>query len=342
MPVYKVSELSKYLGAKVLGEDIEVVGLNALPLAKENELSFVDGLKRLPQARSSRARALLAPPGFHQHLPDKTILEVTDVRVALAKISFLFRETTHPFQGISPQAIIHPSAKIEEGVTVFPYVYIGSNAYIGKDSTIYPFCYIGDFCEIGEGSILYPHVVLYPGTVIGRRCILHAGVVLGADGFGYAQERTPEGFKNIKIYHFGRTRLEDEVEVGANTTIDRATFGETTIGEGTKIDNLVQVGHNVRTGKECILVSHTAIGGSVTLGDFVMLGGQVGIAPGLTIGRGSRVAAKSGVADDVPEGAEVAGIPAIKASIWRRAVKLFEKLPELFKELKEGRDLIKR
>ncbi len=334
MKKYKLSEIASYVSGALYGIDLEVTGLNALPLARESELSFVDTLKRLDQAKKSKASALLAPEGFSKHLPEKSLIEVKDLRTALAKISFLFKEPLKYEPGISQLTYIASSAEIHPEAMIYPFVYIGEKVKINQGVIIYPFCYVGDFCEIGEGSILFPHVVLYPGTVLGKNCILHAGVVLGSDGFGYAQEPKEEGFKNLKIYHFGRARIGDEVEIGANSTIDRATFGETLIDSGTKIDNLVQIGHNVRVGKECILVSHTAIGGSALLEDYVMLGGQVGIAPQSILRKGVKVAAKSGVVGEIPAGEEVAGIPAIKASLWRKAVIIFEKLPELYKELK--------
>ncbi|MFN3920800.1 MAG: UDP-3-O-(3-hydroxymyristoyl)glucosamine N-acyltransferase [Caldimicrobium sp.] len=339
MKPFKLSELCNFVSGHLIGEDLKITGINALPLAKETEISFVDSLKRVPQAKESKAKALLTPIGFSKYLSEKSLIEVRDLRCALAKITFLFKEKI-PFKpGISPLSYISPSAQIHPNTMIYPYVYVGEGVKIEEKVIIYPFCFIGDFCEIGQGSILYPHVVLYPGSKIGKNCILHAGVVIGADGFGYAQEPLNEGFKNLKIYHFGRVRIEEEVEIGANTTIDRATFGETSINRGTKIDNLVQIGHNVRIGKECILVSHTAIGGSVVIEDYVMLAGQVGIAPQSVVRKGAKVAAKSGVVGEVPEGEEVAGIPAIKASLWRKAVVIFAKLPELYKEFK---NLIKK
>lgn len=331
----RLSEMARFLDGVLKGEDLAVSGINALELAREEELSFVDSKKRLPKAKESRARALLAPSGFSKELPEKSVLEVKDVRVALAKASFLFREEPISPQGKSSLSFIDPSAEIHPEASIYPFVYVGKGARIGKGAILYPFCFVGDFCEVGEGTILYPHVVLYPGTFVGKNCILHAGVVIGADGFGYAQEPRDKGFKNLKIYHFGRVHIGDEVEIGANSTLDRATFGKTFIGSGTKIDNLVQIGHNVRIGQECILVSHTAIGGSAVIEDFVMLAGQVGVAPGSVIRKGAKVAAKSGVHGEIPEGEEVAGIPAIKASIWRRAVVIFEKLPEIYREFKK-------
>lgn len=335
MKELKLSEIARFVGGVLKGEDLVVSGLNALSLATEKELSFVDSKKRLPEAKQSKTKALLAPLGFSEYLPEKSIIEVKDVRVSLAKASFLFHEEFSVKQEKSPLSFIDPSAEIHPEASIYPFVYIGKGVKIEKGVIIFPFCFIGDFCKIGEGTILYPHVVLYPGTILGKNCLIHAGVVIGSDGFGFAQEVKDEGFKNLKIYHFGRVSIGEEVEIGANSTIDRATFGETQIGSGTKIDNLVQVGHNVRIGRECILVSHTAIGGSAVIEDYAMLAGQVGVAPGSVIRKGAKVAAKSGVLGEIPEGEEVAGIPAIKASLWRRAVVVFEKLPEIYRELKK-------
>jgi UDP-3-O-[3-hydroxymyristoyl] glucosamine N-acyltransferase len=331
--VYKLSQLAELVSGRIKGEDVKVLGINAIPLANEKELVFVDSLSRLESAKKSKAQALVVKEGLIEELPGKSLLIVPDVRLAIAKISSLFVEKGFPF-GISDKAYVDPSAEVEDGVCIMPFSYIGREVKIKKGVVIHSFCYIGDGCEIGEDTILYPHVVLYPGTIIGKRCIIHAGVVLGACGFGYAQEPKEGGFVNVKIYHFGRVRVEDDVEIGANSCVDRATFGETVIGTNTKIDNLVQVGHNVRVGRSCILVAQVGIGGSAEIGDYTMLGGQVGIAPGSKIGKFVKIAAKSGVVGKIEDGEEVAGIPAIKASIWRKAVVIFSKLPELYQRLK--------
>jgi len=330
---YKLSELAQLVFGRVKGDDVEVFGINAIPLAQERELVFVDNLTRLESAKKSKAKALVVKEGLIEEMEGKSLLFVSDVRLAMAKISALFAEQDF-LPVISEKSHIEATAKIESEVCIMPFVYIGRDVKIERGVIIHPFCYIGDGCEIGEDTVLYPGVVLYPGTVIGKRCIIHAGVVIGACGFGYAQELTDEGFVNVKIYHFGRVRVEDDVEIGANTCIDRATFGETIIGKNTKIDNLVQVGHNVRVGRSCIIVAHTGIGGSSEIGDYAMIGGQVGIAPGSRVGRFVKVAAKSGVVGKIEDGEEVAGIPAIKASIWRKAVVIFSKLPELYQKLK--------
>lgn len=335
MKVFKLSYLAEIVDGVLYGEDIEITGINAIPLATERDLIFVDSLKRVEQALNSRARAVLCPQGFKEYFKEKSVIEVKNVRVAFAKLTHLFRKEAYIKWGISEKAIIEDEVEIDTPCAIYPNVYIQRGARIRKGVVLYPGVFVGAFSEIGENTVVYPYAVIYPYTKIGKNCILHAGVVVGADGFGFAQEELEEGYKNIKIYHFGRVRIEDEVEIGANSTIDRAVFGETTVGEGTKIDNLVQVGHNVRVGKQNILVSHVAIGGSAVLEDYVMLAGQVGVAPYAKIGKEAKVAAKSGVVGEIPPKAEVAGIPAIEANIWRKAVVIFKKLPELYKELKK-------
>ncbi|QER41993.1 UDP-3-O-(3-hydroxymyristoyl)glucosamine N-acyltransferase [Thermodesulfobacterium sp. TA1] len=335
MKTYKLSFIAQLINGKLIGEDLEIKGINALPLAQEDEMVFIDSLKRVSQAKESKAKAVLCPLGFASYLEGKAVIEVKDVRLAFAKITYLFKKEPPVKWGISDKAFIEEGVEIEEPVAIYPNVYIQSGAKIRKGAVLYPGVFVGAFCEIGENTVVYPNAVIYPYSKIGKNCIIHAGVVIGADGFGFAQEPLEEGYRNVKIYHFGGVLIEDEVEIGANSTVDRAVFGATVIGEGTKIDNSVQVGHNVRVGKQNILVSHTAIGGSAVLEDFVMIAGQVGIAPSAKIGKGAKVAAKSGVVGEVPANAEVAGIPAIKANVWRRAVVIFEKLPEIYKELKK-------
>jgi len=332
---YRASWIAKIIGGNLIGEDLEVEGINAIPLAGENEIIFVESLKKVEEAKKSYSKILLCPEGYAKYFPEKTVIEVKNVRVAFAKVTEIFKKEPEPYWGISSLAVIEEGVKIEEPCAVYPWVYIQKGAVIKKKVVLYPGVFVGAHAEIGENTIIFPNAVIYPGTKIGKNCIIHAGVVLGADGFGFAQEPDSEGYKNLKIYHFGSVEIGDGVEVGANSTIDRAVFYKTVIGKGTKIDNLVQVGHNVTIGKECILVSHTAIGGSAVIEDYVMLAGQVGVAPHARIKKGAKVAAKSGVTGEIPEGAEVAGIPAIKASIWRRAVVIFEKLPELYREIKK-------
>jgi len=342
MKKYKLLEIAKKVNGNLIGEDLEIEGFNAIPLANERELIFVDSLKWVPQAQKSKAKSILCPEGFAKHFSDKSIIEVKDVRVAVAKISELFKKEIEPKWEISTEVFIEEDVKIEEPCAIYPRVYIQKGARIGKRVVIYPGVFIGAYAEIGENTVIYPNAVIYPYTKIGKNCIIHAGVIVGADGFGFAQEMTEGGYRNLKIYHFGNVRIEDNVEVGANTTIDKAVFGETIIGEGTKIDNLVQIGHNAKIGKQNILVSHVAIGGSAVLEDYVMLGGQVGVAQSAYIGKRARIAAKSAVRGRVPPGEEFAGIPAIKADIFKKAIVIFNRLPEIYKLYKEIKKIIKK
>jgi UDP-3-O-[3-hydroxymyristoyl] glucosamine N-acyltransferase len=189
--------------------------------------------------------------------------------------------------------------------------------------------YLGEDCSIGEDTIIYPNCSLMAGTLVGKRVILHAGTVLGSDGFGFAQAASGM----TKFPQIGRTVIEDDVEIGANTTIDRAALGETRVGHGTKIDNLVQLGHNVRVGRNCIIVSQVGIAGSTTLGDGVVLAGQVGVAGHLNLGDGCRIGAKSGVGKDVPPGQDVSGIPVMPHGSFLRASAIMPKLPEMKRRL---------
>jgi UDP-3-O-[3-hydroxymyristoyl] glucosamine N-acyltransferase len=210
-------------------------------------------------------------------------------------------------------------------------VYIGARAVVGPEATLFPGCYVGEDSVVGGKAILYPGAVLMAGTVLGREVILQAGAVLGSDGFGFAP--TPQGL--VKFPQIGTTVVGDQVEIGANTTIDRAALGETKIGSGTKIDNLVQIGHNVEVGEHSILVAQVGISGSTKLGKGVVLAGQVGVSGHLTIGDGVRVAAKSGIPKDIPAGAEMGGIPAMDGPTYRRYLASAPKLPELVRKVRK-------
>lgn len=330
----KLSELASLVGAQLVGEDLEVQGVNALLLASEEELSFVESRRHLEAAQNSKAKALLVPPSLVEELPGKSLLVVENVRAALAQLAWLFYQSPPPPKGISPLAFVAEGAKVHPEASIYPFVYVGEGAQIGAGSVLYPFVYVGEGCEIGKDCLLYPHVVLYPRTKLADRVILHAGAVVGSDGFGYAQE----GERHLKIPHFGRAELEEEVEIGANTCIDRATFGVTRIGAGSKIDNLVQIAHNVVLGRGCVLAGQVGLTGSVEVGDFVMVGGQAGINQ--RVGERALIAAKAGVAREVPPRTAVAGAPAMEIQRWRRCVAVYEKLPELWKELRELRNKV--
>ena len=239
---------------------------------------------------------------------DPRWIRVADPYIAMARVVARFFAGRPAPQGISPHASIATSAKLGANVAVGAFTAIGEDVVIGDGVVIYPNVTIEPGSVIGDGTIIYPQVSIYHGSRIGRRCIIHSGVVIGSDGYGFA---TDENGVHHKIPQIGIVRIEDDVEIGAGTTIDRAALGETVIGEGTKIDNLVQIGHNVKIGKRCLLVAQVGIAGSTELGDGVQVGGQSGFAGHLKIGNRARVYSKSAVFDDVPEGVWVRGIPAV-------------------------------
>jgi len=211
------------------------------------------------------------------------------------------------------------------------------DAVLEDNVVVMPFAFVGAGSVIGEGTVLFPGVVIYPGTRVGKRCRIHSGAVIGADGFGYVER---DG-KRVKIPQVGRVVIGDDVEIGANTCIDRATFGETVVGEGTKIDNLVQIGHNCRIGRHCAFAGQVGISGSVVVGDRVLMGGQAGIADHAVIGSDVKVAAKAGVFGKVADGEVIVGAPAMSAAKWKRIQGIISRLPEiysLFRKLKRERD----
>ncbi len=337
---FKLSELAKETNARLVGRDLLIEGVSSLARARETEISFLDSKRHLEEAKNSKAGAIIVKEEFLEELPhERSYLVVKDVRVALARIARLFWKPDYGKPGVSPFAFVEEDVELEEGVCIYPFVYIGKRAKVGRGSVIFPGVFVGEGCEVGRDVLVFPNAVLYPYTKVEDEVIIHAGAVIGADGFGYAQDFERD-LPHLKIPHFGRVVLEREVEVGANSCVDRATFEETKIGAGTKIDNLVQIGHNVEVGRGSIIVAQCGLSGHVKVGNLVMMGGQVGIAPGVRVGDRARIAAQSGVVDDVEDGQEVAGSPAIPAKLWRRTVVALMRLPELVKEVRKIKQLL--
>jgi UDP-3-O-[3-hydroxymyristoyl] glucosamine N-acyltransferase len=327
---YRLEELAARVGGRVRGDAARVVrGVAALAQAGPDDLSFLTNVRYRLAARNTAAGALLVGPAVD--LDGRDLIEVAEPAVALAEILELFHPVERPRAGVSPDARIGAGATLGRGVAIGCHAVIGDGVALGDDVRIGAGSVVGDRCRVGSGTELAPRVVLYPGTEVGARCRIHAGVVLGADGFGYATS----GGRHRKVPQVGRVVIEDDVEIGANTTIDRATVGETRIGRGTKIDDLVMVAHGVHVGPHSILVAQAGVAGSTRLGAGTVLAGQAGVAGHLEIGDGVSVAAKSAVFDDVPSGAVVAGIPAIDHRRWKRVAILVQKLPELEARVRE-------
>jgi UDP-3-O-[3-hydroxymyristoyl] glucosamine N-acyltransferase len=322
-----LSEIASRLGLTLKGKDLEITGVNTLAEASASELSFLANPKYAPQLETTGAGAVLV--SADQALDTKPCLISAHPYLDFARSVQLFAKPQGSFDGISPLAFVHEAARIDPSAAVAPFVYIGPGAQVGPGVRIFSGSYIGEDCSIGEDTIIYPNCSLMAGTLVGKRVILHAGTVLGSDGFGFAQAASGM----TKFPQIGRTVIEDDVEIGANTTIDRAALGETRVGHGTKIDNLVQLGHNVRVGRNCIIVSQVGIAGSTTLGDGVILAGQVGVAGHLNLGDGCRIGAKSGVGKDVPPGQDLSGIPVMPHGSFLRASAIMPKLPEMKRRL---------
>ncbi|HET7437571.1 MAG TPA: UDP-3-O-(3-hydroxymyristoyl)glucosamine N-acyltransferase [Thermoanaerobaculia bacterium] len=305
MPSVPLSEIVRFVEGRYDGPETTIAGVAPLNDAEVGQISFLANPKYAPQVETTRATAILVANDFEGDSP--RFIRVANPYFAMARTVARFFAARPMPKGVSPLASIAPTARLGVNVAVGPFVAIGENVEIGDSAVIYPHVTIEANAKIGEQTIIYPQVSIYYACVIGRRCIVHSGVVIGSDGYGFATE----GGRHHKIPQVGIVRIEDDVEIGAGSTIDRAALGETVIGEGTKIDNLVQIGHNVKIGKHCFLVAQVGIAGSTEIGDYVAVAGQSGFAGHLKIGNRVQVAAKSAVLGDVPDDTKVMGIPAV-------------------------------
>ncbi len=338
---YRLADLAELVGGRVEGNPERAVeAVRSLESAGPRDLSFLKDPRYRGQAAASSAGALLVSPALADAAAlGRDLLIADDPSWALARLIAAFHPAESRAPGVHPTAILEPGCAVDPSAHVGPYAVIGAGSRIAAGAAVLAFVAIGRGCVVGEGVVLHPHAVLYDGTEVGAASIVHAGVVLGADGFGYATH----GGAHHKVPQVGRVVLEEDVEVGANSTVDRATLGETRIGAGTKIDNLVQVGHNVEVGRHCILCGQAGIAGSARLGSYVVLAGQSGVAGHIELGDGVQVAAKSAALASVEPRTVVAGIPAIEMRKWRRQAVLLSRLDEmsrrvraLEKKLEEG------
>ncbi len=328
-----VGELARHLGAELEGKAaIQISGAAPLETAQPNDVSFLARRKYLPYLAGTRAGAvIIARELGMQEVPEgAAILWVDDAHRALADaLALLYAEEPRRPE-IAATAVLAPGAELGKGVTIGPYSVVEAGARLGDGVRLGAHCVIGRGCVVGEGSELRDQVTLYPGTVVGRRCIIHSGSRLGVDGFGYVLQ---DG-AHRKVPQVGRCVIEDEVEIGANVCVDRGSVGETRIGAGTKIDNLVHIAHNVRIGRRCIIVAQVGIAGSTTVGHGVALAGQVGIIGHLKIGDGAQVGAQSGVSHDIPPGETWFGHPARRLNDVMRANAAFLKLPDIVRRVR--------
>ncbi|MBC7359139.1 MAG: UDP-3-O-(3-hydroxymyristoyl)glucosamine N-acyltransferase [Desulfacinum sp.] len=333
---YTLQQMAELLGVERQGPpDLVIRGVGPLQAAGPDQLSFLANPKYKSQLESSRAGAVIV----HPSVPgvDRPRLLSSNPYWTMAKAAQLFHEPPDLPVGIHPTAVVAADARIAPDAALGPLVHVGPGSSVGSGTRIYGHVHIAGNVTVGEECLIHPNVTILDGCRIGDRVIIHSGTVIGSDGFGFAQD---DQGRSTKIPQTGIVVIEDDVEIGANCAVDRATFGVTRIGRGTKIDNLVQIAHNVDIGEHSIIVAQVGISGSVTLGRHVVLGGQVGIAGHLTVGDGVRIGAKSAIAHSVPPGQDLLGIPAIPHKEWFRNYANWKRLPRLRDELARLRERV--
>lgn len=326
----KLGELAQALDARLEGDGSVVISkLNEIQVATSDEVSFVSNPKYLKYAQTTQAAALIVPEDLGIEFPN--LLRSSNPKQAMLKALQLLNERKRPIQpGIHKTAVVHPTADIDPSVEIGPGVIIEDHVKIDRDVILEGNVVIKSGSCLGTGCHLYPNVVLYDESILGKNCIIHSSTVIGSDGFGFAVEAG----KIEKIPQTGNVILGDEVEIGSNCSIDRGSIGPTNIGDGTKLDNLIHLAHNVRIGKNCFLTGQIGIAGSTELGDRVQMGGQSGIAGHLNIGDDVIIASRGGVTHDIPDGSMVSGFPARPHKDELKIEAILKKLPELYKSVK--------
>lgn len=324
----KLCEFVDLTGGRLESGDpeMEITGAAGLDLAARGDITFLANPKYTPQIRTTQASAIFLSDNVHLDRADIAIIRATDPYLAYAKSL----RALHPAKPITvfihPSAIIDPSAEVHPEVEIHANVVIGRNCKIARGVRIYPNATIYDGVEVGENTIIHSGVSIRENCIVGRNCIIHNNSTIGADGFGFARD---EERKWLKIPQIGRVVIHDDVEIGSNTSIDRASVGETQIARGAKIDNLVQIGHSCTVGEDSLICAQTGLAGSSVIGERVILAGQVGIAGHLKVGDDAVITAKSATSHDVEPGRVVSGIPAFDNKEWLRAVAAFRRLREI-------------
>ena len=323
-------EVAEIIGGEVVGDETVVItGVCGIREAKEGDLTFVANAKYLPLIRQTRASAIITSREVKE--TSKPIIRTDNPDLAFAKMLSLLapNEITHP-KGIHPTAILGKNVQLGQDVAIQPYAVIGDHVRIGDRTIVYAGVFIGDRSTIGSDTLIYPHVTIRERSVIGNRVIIHSGTIIGSDGFGFS---TVKGI-HVKIPQIGIVRIDDDVEIGANVTIDRARFGVTHIKQGTKIDNLVQIAHNAVIGEHSIIVAQAGISGSTVIGKGVILAGQAGIVGHITIGDNTIIGAQSGVSKSVPPNSIMLGAPAKPISKFKETNACIQRLPRLYEAVR--------
>ena len=332
---FSAQQIAMLLGGKIIGDgNRKVSDVGSIESAKEGQLTFLCDAKYLPYLSSTGASVVLMTDSIaFEGKTNATLIRVENARAAMGQLLALVAKAMNPAkQGVEQPSYVSEGVAVPEDAYIGAFAYIGKNVQLGKGVQIYPHTYIGDNVRIGDNTILYSGVKVYYNCVVGNDCILHAGVVVGSDGFGF--EPDAKGV-NQKLPQIGNVIIEDDVEIGANTTVDRAMMGSTIIRRNAKIDNLVQVAHNVEVGESTFLCSQVGIAGSSKIGGHCILAGQVGVAGHLEIADNCIFGAQSGIPSSVRKAGMYQGSPIIDAMNWRRSVVGFKQLPDLMKKLQE-------
>ena len=324
--LFTAGDIAERLGGTVLGDrTMPLTGFQAADRARAGDLTFAENRTFFERAEQSSASAIIIDKSFISER--KVLIRVSSARLAFAKVVPLFYPEPGPPTGVHPSAIISDKAEVHPEACIGAHVIIGEGTTIGARTVLHGNNYVDEHCVIGEDCAIFHNVSLYPRTELGNRVRIHAGTIVGSDGFGYVQE---DG-KHLKVPQIGNVVIDDDVEIGANVTIDRGALGPTHIGAGTKVDNLVQIAHNVSTGENCLIVAQAGVAGSTKLGKSVTLAGQVGLAGHLRIGHNVTIAAQSGVMRDINDGEKWFGTPAQPDKKMKRQLLALKKLPDLLR-----------
>lgn len=329
---FTARQIAELLNGTIEGNpDTKVSRLAKIEEGTSGSLTFLANPAYTAFAYTTQASILIAGNDFHpEHDITPTLIRVENAYAGFAKLLEVYNTIQRNKTGIEPNSHIDDTAKLGNNIYIGAFAYIGKNVIIGNNSKIYPHCYIGDNCNIGNNTTLFPGVKLYSDCVIGNEVTIHSGVIIGGDGFGFA----PNADNNYqKVAQIGNVIIEDHVEVGANTTIDRATLGSTIIRKGVKLDNLIQIAHNVEIGENTVIAAQTGVAGSTKIGKNCMIGGQVGINGHITIADGTKVAGQAGITGNTNENDVLQGTPAIGIGEYRRSYVIFKKLPDLERKI---------
>ena len=333
--MYTLQQLAEHVVGQVSGDpQTEIHGIQPFDSAQPGDLTLASERKYREHLEITRASAVIVSPEVSS--TRKSLLQVEDPKIAFARLMGLFYPKAFKARGISPLAQVSETSRVSQDVSIYPFAFVGEEVVIQEEATLHPGVSVGNNCVVGPGCTLYPNVTLYDNVLLGSGVILHSGAVIGADGFGYVFD----GQEQIKIPQTGRVVIGDNVEIGANSCVDRATFGDTVIENGVKLDNHVHIGHNCQVGENTVFVAQVGISGSVEIGKRCTFSGHSGSVDHVKIGDDVTVMMKTAITKDIPSNSVVSGQPAMDHQTWMKAEALKRRFPEIFQELKEwmGKD----